>query len=442
MLGYLSMNGVLPVNGLKSDAVWQSSFDNGFANKEYKLFPIPAGATPCSDPQHDRQSIATQIGTAASGQPSMGGFVESYVKYSDPVPTEPGAVMGYFEAASVPTFDFFAKHYCVCDHWFSSLPLGTQANRLMAMAGESLVLDNAPVMLPDQDLVYDWLTLKDIPWRAYQSGDFLPFFSLMPSWLPEIASSLTLSQMGLGVRFRRYTQFADDWRSVGPMPKVVFIEPEYTDGPHSEPNDDHAPTGIQPGQEFLADIYNTLISNPSRWATTMLVITYDEHGGFFDHVTPLKVPSSVCGADFITTGVRVPAFVVSPFVGPGSVFSQPLDHTSILQLLDDRFVSGEGYSVAVNERQRYFDRILNVLTPEPRSGLPVQLTISTKPKTGAPTIAPTAPHTANAQALHVAAHKIADEHPELLRGPGWEKLNAYLASSPPPLPGAALDHSK
>ena len=92
----------------------------------------------------------------------MGGFVQSYATLSDHKPADPSAVMGYFGAASVPTFDFFARNYCVCDHWFSSLPLGTQANRLMAMAGESSLLDNASVFLPEQELVYDWLTTHDI----------------------------------------------------------------------------------------------------------------------------------------------------------------------------------------------------------------------------------------------------------------------------------------
>ena len=69
------------------------------------------------------------------------------------------------------------------------------------------------------------------------------------------------------------------------MPNVIFVEPEYADGPHLSPNDDHAPTGVQPGQAFLSELYQTLTSNPARWSKTMLVITYDEHGGFFDHVS-------------------------------------------------------------------------------------------------------------------------------------------------------------
>ncbi len=267
MLGYLSLDRILNVEGLRPDRGWQDSVSNVYEGKNYPLFRIKPDSAPCSDPQHDQRSIACQINTAAKGQEAMGGFVKSFKEYSDPVPTDPSGVMGYFDQQSVPAFDFLAKHYCVCDHWFSALPLGTQANRLMAMAGQSLVLDNAGLMLPNQDLVYDWLTKKDIPWRAYQSGDFLPFFSLMPSWLPQIAESLTLSQLGIGGRFRRYTQLESDWHSDEVPPNVIFIEPEYTDGPHSSPNDDHAPTGIEPGQAFIADIYRVLTSNPARFCS-------------------------------------------------------------------------------------------------------------------------------------------------------------------------------
>ena len=88
--------------------------------------------------------------------------------------------MGYYDQAAVPIFDFFAHNFVICDHWFAALPTGTQANRLMAMSGESSLVDNARVLLPDQQLVYDWLDRHRVTWCAYQSGDFLPFFALMP----------------------------------------------------------------------------------------------------------------------------------------------------------------------------------------------------------------------------------------------------------------------
>lgn len=426
MLGYLSLDEGMSVEGLKNDAAWQASFSNAYAGKSYPLFRIAPGAAPCSDPQHDQGSIACQINTPAAGR--MGGFVESFKRYSDPVPADPSGVMGYFDARSVPAFDFLAKNYCVCDHWFSSLPLGTQANRLMAMAGESLLLDNAELLLPDQDLVYDWLAKQNITWRAYQSGDFLPFFTLMPRWAPQIVEGLTLSQLGGGGRFRRYTQLESDWNSADAPPQVIFIEPEYTDGPHADPNDDHAPTGIAPGQAFLADIYRILTGNPARWTNTMLVVTYDEHGGFFDHVPPLAIADTINGTAIATTGVRVPAFIVSPYVRSGSVFTGALDHTSLLQLLDDRFVKGQGYSIAVNQRQKQLDRILNALTDAPRAGAPPAMPQVSQPVRLAAAV-PTAPNTRNAKALHLAAQKIAAEHPQCLQQKGWEKLNTYLQAT-------------
>jgi len=440
MLGYLSLpgaDGPARLEGLKADPNWRSSIANRLGDNSYEPRKLSADAD-ISDPAHDQQSIAKQIGVApvGPGPTSMGGFVESYVTYSDPKPTDPGAVMGYYDQAIVPTFDFFARHYCVCDHWFAALPLGTQANRLMAMAGESKLIDNAGLFLPDEPLVYDWLTRNQVSWCVYQAGNFLPFFSLMVKWLPEIASSLTLSDLGIRGRFRRYARFKKEWQSNETMPSVIFVEPEYSDGPHKNPSDDHPPTPVGPGQALLADLYRALISNPKRWAKTLLVITYDEHGGFFDHVPPLAIETVIAGTQFKTTGVRVPAFLVSPHVEAGTVFSGPLDHTSLLQLLDDRFGGPHGYSVAVNARQPYLDRISRALTRRPGpNDVPPPLPASVAPAAPPPTRRepgpPEAPGTPNAIALDLAARKLAKDHPDLLSQGGWQDVREYLATTAP-----------
>jgi phospholipase C len=97
MLGYLSLDRVLSVEGLHGDRASQHSFSNVDDGKNYPLFRIGPGSEPCSDPQHDQRSIACQINTAAQGHETMGSFVESFKKYSDPVPTDPSGVMGYFD---------------------------------------------------------------------------------------------------------------------------------------------------------------------------------------------------------------------------------------------------------------------------------------------------------------------------------------------------------
>ena len=363
--------GRIPLEGLQADPDWlQQHANDGIEPFEFSVQQI-------DDPPHEQATIALQIGAPRTlGAPyPMNGFIDSYLMRHPP-PSDKRLVMGYYTAREVPAFDFLARNYTVCDHWFSSIPTGTQANRLMAMSGTTSLVDNAPLFLPEQPLVYDWLTEHSVSWCAYVSGDFLPFFALMRRWQDEIATALALDALvpHAHPRFRRYRNFARDWTTEQNMPSVIFIEPEYTDGPHIAPNDDHPPTGIARGHAFLTAIYSTIISNPARWARTLMLVTYDEHGGFYDHVSPLNIPTLLAGHGatpvFSTTGVRVPAFVISPLVDPATVHPQPLDHTSILQLLADKFARGF-YSPEVYNRQPSLSQLSDAITRTvPRSRPP------------------------------------------------------------------------
>jgi phospholipase C len=452
LLGYLSMSAdttLIPVEGLRADAAWLASLANQAGGKAYPPVRLTPDTQQIADPPHDHATIAVQVDTARPAVPGsgMGGFVASYLTRNPP-PQDPSAVMGYYDAAAVPTYDFFARQFVACDHWFAAVPCGTQPNRLMAMGGHSSILDNAAVFLPDQDLAYDWLTRQGVSWCAYQSGDFLPFFTLMPGWLPEITTSLALSALGGKGRFRRYEQFRAHWLGAEAMPSVIFIEPEYTDGPHGSPNDDHPPTGVAKGQAFVADIYATLIANPARWAATLMVVTYDEHGGFFDHVPPLPIPSNPGGTAVSTTGVRVPAFLVSPLVSPGIPFTDALDHTSFLQLLADRFTPGQDYSPEVAQRQAQLGRIATALTrvPSPGEAAPalgadavssIAGVVARTPGSAGTADSPGA--TATTVAFRGVAAKISADHADLLAGPGWERLANYVTTSPTLSPPPATE---
>ena len=426
-LGYLSTSAANPpmaVEGLRDDPAWRARQANPYNGQKYEPHQIASATQVIDDPPHDHAAIAQQLGAGSQ----MNGFVASYVANSRKPPADPSAVMGYYTAHDVPTYDFFARNFAVCDHWFAALPTGTQPNRLMAMAGSSAILDNAKILLPDQHLVYDWLTEKKVSWCAYQWGDFFPFFALNGRFLPEIATSLALSALGGRGRFRRYSRFNEQWLAPDPMPSVIFIEPEYTDGPHSAPNDDHPPTGIAQGQSFLADLYNTLTANPARWRNTLLIVTYDEHGGFFDHVPPLPIPSLAGGTKLATTGVRVPAFLVSPHVAPGLPFTDRLDHTSFLQLLADRFTPGQPYSADVSARQAHLGRIATALTQIPGEPpmLPQDAVAFAAPAPD-PSRQPVSPGAARtADAFDLVTQKLVADHPELVYGPGWTSLAARL----------------
>lgn len=392
MVGYLSLanaNPPMPVDGLRDDPVWQANYGNDFGGASYNIMQLDPGHT-VFDPPHTSTAISQQITTPPhlASLNKMGGFVASYAnptyyKAGDPQP--PAAdlplVMGYYDKQSSYVFDFFARNFAICDKWFSSLPASTQPNRLMAMSGESTISDNVNTFtqFPNQDLVYDWLNRTPNPddpsskvsWCSYQWHGY-PFFTLMSRWRGAILAQLA-DPIGLG-NFRHYNDFYGigqsfkvHWQNGDQIPSVVFIEPKYTDDQISSatPNDDHPPTGIPGGQALLLDIYNTLISNPALWAKTMMIVTYDEHGGFFDHVQPINIPAHAGDQLFSSTGVRVPAFVVSPHVEPGTVFQGPLDHTSILQLLADRFTPNKTYSQAVADRQAHLVRLSTILTPRP-----------------------------------------------------------------------------
>jgi phospholipase C len=158
------------------------------------------------------------------------------------------------------------------------------------------------------------------------------------------------------------------------FPQVIFIEPRYTNAPHIEtPHDDHAPSAVDGGQRFLMEIYAALTANPDRWKRTVMIVTYDEHGGFFDHVSPPLIRTVSPDGDYPTfhsLGVRVPGYVISPFVEPRTVFHGQMDHTAILQFLGEKF-NGGSYSPEVDARSDGLNSISATLTrPEAVADIP------------------------------------------------------------------------
>jgi len=363
LLGYLSLAPYHrdKVEGLHADPAWLDKVASVYNGTKYRPFLLsdPYDVID-ADPPHERDQITTQMGAATGGKFAMNGFVTNYASAKGARPPTAGSqppVMGYFTSEQAPVTDFFAENFAICDHWFASLPAGTQANRLMAMSGFSTI-DVNQVPLPSQYLVYDWLTKNGIRWRVYHEG--IPFFAMMPRWIGDVLRE---------DHFRPLAQLISDVENEAPdeFPQVIFIEPTYTDAPHIGPSsDDHAPSAIKGGQEFLLEAYRCISLYPDVWKGTVMVVTYDEHGGFFDHVSPPSVPTAPpaeahYNKKFDTLGVRVPAFVLSPFVTPKTVFNNRLDHTSILKFIGQRF-GKTGYSRLVDERA--VGSVLDVLNEE------------------------------------------------------------------------------
>jgi phospholipase C len=371
VLGHLSLepyaNGS-SIEGLKAP-LNQPAYENIADGEPYYPFAMRDGQL-ASDLPHSRAEMNRALGLSpATGKFSMSGFVEVYFDYTAANRTTTPDPMGFLTPDDLPITDFLANNYAVCDHWFAPLPTSTQPNRLMALSGSTRIDETRGIFPPQDPLLIDWLYERKVRWRVYHSG--ISFFAL-------------LGRLDIFTdRFRSIDRLAPDVSHERPddFPSVILIEPAYGDAPRiggSLPNDNHPPLPVAPGEALLLQVYEALTCNPERWARTILIVTYDEHGGFFDHVPPLPIrydpaPNAVFREPFLSTGPRVPSLVVSPLVSPKLVFDGFLDHTSILQLLAEKFAPNEGgYSASVENRRRHGIRSVSEVLDlaGPRTSIP------------------------------------------------------------------------
>jgi phospholipase C len=318
--------------------------DFNWDNPDNEGHPYPPTATPDgylpSDLPHGRELVALQIGERA-----MTGFMKAYLQYQSH--DQSPAPMRFCRPEDIPVTAALARGYRVCDKWFSPIPDDTMPNRLMALSGYTLIDSTAGIkppfhLLPDQTTIFDWLTQKGKRFEIYVDAKAIDDVG------PPSNLLLMKSQWKhLPLHAHTLDVFEGKWKSNAPAPDVIYCEPFYNDfatalGLHGNCN--HPPLPAAYGEDFLKRLYEALVSNPAKWARTMLVICYDEHGGFFDHVAPPPMnyappPGNTWlnKGPFETLGVRIPAIVVSPWVEPGTCFRELADHTSILQLMVDRF---------------------------------------------------------------------------------------------------------
>ena len=353
VLGHLSLDqcGGADIDGMKQldDPNWGNPSANGTI-----CFPFLADDRELpNDLPHERPAVARQLAhSAVAGGYTMTGFVRAYEDSSGTSGVLQPPPLAILKPEAVPMTSFLAREYAACDRWFAPLPTSTQPNRLMAMSGYTVHDTTQSGLLPNQNLVFDWLTAHHVRWRVYSAG--LSFFTLMPKMWPLLLTDhfRSLSQLSFDAQHEPDASF----------PQVIFVEPDYDDSPvhlSGHASDNHPPVPMAFGEAFLRQTYEALTKNAARWKRTVMIVTYDEHGGFFDHVSPLPVPfeppaGAAFAQGFTSTGVRVPGIVVSPLVRRGQSKSAHLDHTSILQLIAERFgAAGESYSASVAARKAH-----------------------------------------------------------------------------------------
>jgi phospholipase C len=251
-------------------------------------------------------------------------------------------IMSCYDPSMIPNVAEICRRYALCDAWHAPVPTQTWANRAFAHAATSWgMVNNAPNdpfrwRMPT--IFQKMAAISNMPWRIYYDENYMSFTRLQFS---------PLLKPGYNKNILGFEHFLND-ANAGQLPRYSFVEPNFFANPltKKKESDMHPPSDITPGDEFVARVFNAVITGP-QWAKNevLLVITFDEHGGCYDHVSPpinAVAPDSKKGEfgfDFKRFGVRVPAVVVSPFVKKGSVFhaapnATPYDHTSILATIE------------------------------------------------------------------------------------------------------------
>jgi phospholipase C len=338
MLGYLSLEGGRgDVDGL------QAEFANEHDGRSYPVHHLDSTAI-ADDPDHSGDAVDLQLGGGG-----MSGFVESFAKTladRGVRDADPGRVMGYYSAGDVPVYDHLAREFAICDRWFSSVPGATWPNRLYAICGRAAgSRDDLPLNLPpiyDKPSFVRHLDAHGISWRWYSFESGTLRFADAHYVLGHHDRFAFFSHTNLNWRTElervdvEAPSFLEDAAN-GALPSVAWIDPNFSNfNPIGfQPNDDHAPADIKDGQELVLAVYHALASGP-QWEKTLLIVFYDEHGGFFDHVAPPEAPDDD-PETFGHYGVRIPALIVSPWVEPLTVSHTLFDHTSIIKTILLRF---------------------------------------------------------------------------------------------------------
>jgi phospholipase C len=244
--------------------------------------------------------------------------------------SKPASVMGMFTPTMLPVLSGLARGYAVCDHWFASAPTETMPNRAFACAATSQGRVDDAVHSFTVPSIFGLLSTNNTSWAIYG-------FDAPPLTRQTFPDTTGASDEHFGL-FPDFKAAAAN----GTLAAFTFLEPSWsTTGNSQQPNYD-----VALGEQLIHDVYYAVRNGPG-WNSTLLIITYDEHGGCYDHVRPPTnaVPPDDTpgegGFDFKRFGVRVPTVLVSPLIAEGTVFRiagpTPLDHTSILKTVETRW---------------------------------------------------------------------------------------------------------
>ena len=384
----------------------QSASNPAFKVKDQAPYAVLAGKGPAhSLNATNYQLYNSKSGPGANSPPTNIGFVRNYVDElrNDHVPTpNPDTirvVMRSFAPGRLASINALADAFCICDNWHAEVPGPTQPNRLYMHAATSTgyALNNWKRTF-DVPTIYNRVADAGLTWSSYyfDNNEILEF-----SQVNQNRDS-----------FRLYEEsFKQDIQN-NTLANYSFIIPRFMNSRNAGgisnglANSQHAPEDARYADNLIAEVYDTLRSNDALWKKSVLIVTYDEHGGFYDHVVPPSTnvanpdgltspgdgdPSFAPTFDFKRLGIRVPAVIASPWVKAGRVDSTLYQHTSVLATLRKTFNLGDPLTER-DKNANSFEALFDELN-QPRDDAP-----NTLPRTDAPplTLLPDDPaHPAN-----------------------------------------------
>lgn len=345
MLGYLYPGNVAP-SGQAFDGLTGNESCPDAAGNPVPVYPLTpdtphAYLMPGADPGEGYAATNAQMFGAqhpvAETAPAMRGFVTNYAAaiaqrqragwYVVPGTTA-SMIMGCYTPQTLPVLSALARGYAVSDRWFCSAPTMTLPNRAFVNAGTSQGHMDDVTKVFTVPSIFGSMSAAGVPWKIY-GYDTPPLTRL------DFPDTTRAPRENFG----QFSDFTAD-AAAGTLPAYAFLEPSWGAAGNSQ----HPNYDVARGEALILATYRALRSGPA-WASTLLIVTYDEHGGLYDHVpppwgaTPPDQSVGEFGFGFNRFGVRVPTVLASPLIEAGTVFrapdsGPPLDHTSILATLE------------------------------------------------------------------------------------------------------------
>jgi phospholipase C len=315
--------------------------------------PAPFAVHDKEGPSHSFNAVNTQLSGSSRGPsdtnpPENNGFALSYSnslsQHTRNVPhTQIAEVMQCFSPDQLPSLNQLAQEFCLCDHWHCEVPGPTMPNRMFMHAATSEgYIHNDFKRRYSSKTVCELFQEKDLSWAIY----FHDLYDLLQ--FPALARTPD--------HMRRFDRWAADV-AAGNLPTFTFLFPRFMNaksdnGDTLQANSQHAPEDVRFGDHLIADVYDALAANDELFQQSALVVTYDEHGGFYDHVIPGAAPNpdgqdspnpddragfKIPAFSFDRIGLRVPAVIASPWVAKGTVEHRDLQHTSVIKTVTEMF---------------------------------------------------------------------------------------------------------